>query len=225
MLYLDALKIVHEKLKPSSYVEIGCRFGASLALADCVAIGIDPNMRIEHELSEKVSLFDLTSDEFFENNDLNSLLGRSFDLAFVDGMHLAEFALTDFINLEKKASNDSVVLFDDILPKRTEYAGREPESNAWCGDVYKVIRILKKYRPDLEIAVFDIAVKGLGVVSNVDPSSTILSDNYAQITEQIAAELYTSKDVQELRKEYDVKDVSELSSYLESVRNKLSCAA
>lgn len=220
MNYLDALKVVHENYKPSSYVEIGCRFGASLELANCKAIGIDPNMRLREEPRSDTILFDITSDLFFEQQNITKLLGETFSLSFVDGMHLAEYALRDFINLEKHGDKNSVVLFDDIMPRKTEFAGREPETNAWCGDVYKVFRILKKYRTDLEISVFDIATKGLGVVTNLDSSSRVLSDNLKDIEKDIAEGVYDVKDVSVLREEFSVKTVSELAEFTKTLAEK-----
>ena len=35
------------------------------------------------------------------------------DLAFIDGLHLFEFSLRDFMNVEKLAHPGSVVVFDD----------------------------------------------------------------------------------------------------------------
>ena len=222
MNYLDALKVVHENYKPSSYVEIGCRFGASLALADCKAIGIDPNMRLREQPRSDTTLFDITSDLFFDQENITELLGETFSLAFVDGMHLAEYALRDFINLEKQGGKNGVVLFDDIMPKKTEFAGREPETNAWCGDVYKVFRILKKYRTDLEINVFDISTKGLGVVSNLNPTSTVLSDNIESIETDISEGVYDVVDVAVLREEFSVRSVSELADFAKTLAEKRS---
>lgn len=217
MNYLDALKVVHEEVNPTSYVEIGCRFGDSLALASCKSIGIDPAMRIKVELNNNVTLFSENSDDFFEKKSIDDILGEKFHLSFVDGMHLAEYALRDFMNLEKQSASNSVVLFDDILPKRTEYAFREPVTNAWCGDVYKVIRILKKYRPDLSISVFDVSVKGLGIVTNLDASSTVLQDNLEQIEKDILSDVYDVEDAKLLRDEFAVKPVNEIRNYASSM--------
>ena len=44
----------------------------------------------------------MTSDDFFASHDLAQVLGgRPVDLAYIDGMHQFEFALRDFMNLER----------------------------------------------------------------------------------------------------------------------------
>ena len=51
--------------------------------------------------------------------------GTRLDLVFVDGMHLFEFALRDFMNVERHADWWSVIVFDDILPRDVDEAARE----------------------------------------------------------------------------------------------------
>ena len=66
-----------------------------------------------------------TSDEFFASVDpFAHFGGQPFDLAFIDGMHLAEYALRDFINTERHAHPASVIVLDDMLPGITVEAAR-----------------------------------------------------------------------------------------------------
>src|SRR5438445_13268266 len=99
MRYLPFLRAVHELLEPERYLEIGVRYGDSLALARCRAVGIDPAFTISSELSCDLTLFRTTSDEYFARPDpLAPTGGKPFDLAFIDGLPLFEFALPHFIN-------------------------------------------------------------------------------------------------------------------------------
>jgi Methyltransferase domain len=214
MHYLAALKEVHEALKPRSYVEIGCRFGNSLVLADCPAIGVDPLFRLRQSIGPNVRLFEETSDAFFADHHLTALLGSPFHLAFIDGMHLAEYALRDFINLEKHAGPHSVIVFDDILPGPDASVSREEVKGLWCGDVYKALRIIKALRPDLHVAVFDVAIKGIGIVSNLDPHSTILESRYAALEASILAGEYDLDDRSQLRDEFGVRPVEALRAHI-----------
>jgi hypothetical protein len=54
-------------------------------------------------------------------------------------------------------------------------------NTAWAGDVWRILPILKKFRPDLQIVTLDCHPTGLVLCSNLDPSSTALSDHYHEI--------------------------------------------
>jgi hypothetical protein len=182
MLYLDFLKRLHEVVEPSTYLEIGIRHGDSLALARCPAVGIDPEFNLEVELGPHVRLFTESSDEYFERADpLKPLGGRPIDLAFIDGMHLAEFALRDFTNVERHSRWTGVAVFDDILPRDAETASRDRRTHHWTGDVYKMLGILERHRPDLICLRVGTKPTGLLLVLGLDPGSRVLEQRYDEI--------------------------------------------
>ncbi len=185
MRYLPFLRAVHEALEPRTYLEVGVRHGDSLALAQASSIGVDPAYELRMELPAGTALFRETSDDFFAREaPLEPFGGAPADLAFIDGMHLAEFALRDFINVERHARWTSVVVFDDILPRSVDEAARDRHTRAWTGDVYKILGILAEHRPDLVCLRVDTQPTGLLLVLGLDPTSRVLRDRY----EQIAAE-------------------------------------
>src|SRR4051812_16581590 len=148
MLSLEFLDGVHEALNPPTYLEIGVRHGDSLALARKLAIGVDPKPRLRVELSEQTRLFRQTSDDYFERpRPLRHFSGHRVAMSFIDGLHHSEFALRDFINVERVSRWTTAVVFDDIFPRSPEEASRERETRAWTGDVYKVMGILERERP------------------------------------------------------------------------------
>jgi hypothetical protein len=182
--YRLLLERIHRYLAPKTYVEIGLAEGMSFrkVLPETLAVGIDPVVSIRQPLNSPVKLFALESDEFFARHDLRSVLnGQSVDLAFIDGMHLFEFALRDFMNLERFCSGRSTILVHDCYPRDSETSSRERTTVFWTGDVWKVILCLSQYRPDLRIGVVDVPQTGLGVISNLDPDSSALGDNYVEI--------------------------------------------
>ncbi|NTV49882.1 MAG: class I SAM-dependent methyltransferase [Geobacteraceae bacterium] len=127
-------------------------------------------------------LFPLTSDDFFKQYDLREVIERqTFDLGFIDGLHLFEQALKDYINLERYARQDSVILIHDCLPIAPIVAERERCTGFWTGDVWRIIPCLKTFRPDLKIMTIPTKPSGLGVVTHLDAASTVLSDNYDDI--------------------------------------------
>jgi predicted O-methyltransferase YrrM len=216
--YLDALRLIHATVKPQFYVEIGCREGASLELAQCPRLAIDPEPNIKAPLSWPTRLFCETSDAFFARPAVHTILGQAPDLAFIDGMHLVEYALRDFINIEAHANRDTVIVIDDVAPGDIAWASRDRETQAWTGDVYKLIPLLRHYRPDLEIAVFDATIltfgKGLAVISNLDPRSTVLQDRYDEILEKLENGTFTEQTTQGIRNQLQVRPSSALTEHI-----------
>jgi hypothetical protein len=179
------LRLIHTHLRPDTYVEIGVSTGYSFiqTLPSTLAIGIDPQPETEpHRPGTR--LFAMDSDEFFSRHDLRAELGgRSVDVAFIDGMHRFEYALRDFMNLERFCGDDATILIHDCYPNDRESSAREPVPGWWSGDVWKLIVCLKQYRPDLVISVVDCPPTGLGIVTNLDPTSTVLQDSYDELCE------------------------------------------
>jgi hypothetical protein len=185
--YFTLLYRIHRHLNPRTYLEIGIGKGKSMAqaLPETAVIGIDPVPRALDPVAVTPKLFSITSDRFFKEHDLSEELGGlPLDLAFIDGMHLFEFALRDFINVEQRATPETVVLVHDCYPIDAETAARERTTVAWTGDVWKLIPCLKEYRPDLGIAVADSPPTGVGIVTGLDPSSTVLREKYDEICER-----------------------------------------
>ncbi|MFL6239997.1 MAG: class I SAM-dependent methyltransferase [Actinomycetes bacterium] len=182
MRYLEFLSRLHDVLDPGTYLEVGVRNGNSLSLARCPSVGIDPEFTLTAELAAPVWLYRTTSDEYFERPDaLAPLEGRPVDLAFIDGMHLFEFALRDFINVERHSAPWTVVVFDDMFPRRVDEAARVRHSKAWTGDIYKVIEVFRARRPDLELTFVNTTPTGLLLIHGLDASNTVLSDQYDEI--------------------------------------------
>jgi hypothetical protein len=182
------LRLIHDHLRPTTYVEIGVGQGHSFfrVLPETLAIGIDPNLKIEPPPGDR--LFPLTSDEFFATHDLREELGgRSVDIAFIDGWHHFEFALRDFMNLERYCDPESVILVHDCYPIDAETSIRDPYKGIplWNGDVWKLILALKKYRPDLRTSVVDCPPTGVGIVTGLDPASRVLADHYEEICDRL----------------------------------------
>jgi hypothetical protein len=194
LFYRDFLRQLHQTLRPGAYLEIGCLDGETLALAECASIGIDvqfqPTIRIPPR-APAVLLYQMPSDAFFEHFDPAALLGRRIDLAFIDGMHLVENALRDFINVERFCHPGSVVVLHDCLPLNREMASRNRAASErsevaqfpgwWTGDVWKLLAILPRYRPDLSVRACNAPPTGLVVVQNLKPDDRTLDNAYEAI--------------------------------------------
>lgn len=155
------LRALHGLVNPRTYLETGVNRGVSLGLSRVPSIGIDPEFSIDAELQADIHLARTTSDEFFaRRRPLAHLPVPVVDLAFVDGMHLAEYALRDVIAIERFTLPTSVIVLDDMLPGTIEMANRKRSTRRWTGDVYKAAQALRRLRPDL--LVLDVDTKPTG---------------------------------------------------------------
>jgi hypothetical protein len=220
MKYLKALEIIHRELLPKNYVEIGCRLGNSLRLSTCRSIAIDPDFEIRIQLEAPTSLFKMTSDAFFHLYHVKQLLGNPIDLAFIDGMHHVECVLKDFINIEKNSHSGTVIVIDDVLPQAIEWTTRERLTQAWTGDVYQIIAILRKYRPDLQISVLDIEMKGMALITGVNPNSVLLFEHYHTIEQEIISGAFKIDSVQEIRTSMNPIPTDSLGDLLTQIKKE-----
>lgn len=191
--YIEVLDALHRTLQPRRYLEIGMLGGATFRLSRCPSIGVDPVLRLPGDVlvgRPATLLFETTSDRFFATQDPSKLLGGPLDLAFLDGLHVFEVLLRDFINTERHCLPQSVIAMHDCLPTDLGMARprEEPQMpavsrdrGAWAGDVWKMLPILRKYRPDLRIHVLDAVPTGLVLISGLDPANSVLSTNYSSI--------------------------------------------
>jgi hypothetical protein len=186
MPYYRFLRALHETCLFDWYMEIGCRSGDSFAPVRSKTIAVDPFFRAEINIIGKkpaLHVFQATSDDFFaggflQRNDIR--LG----LAFLDGMHLVEYLLRDFMNTEAAMDPNGVIMMHDCVPFGLRMTRRDLNNlppGAWTGDVWKLIPILQTWRPDLTLTVLDCQPTGLVCVSGLDPKNRVLADNYDRI--------------------------------------------
>jgi hypothetical protein len=177
----ELLEGLHKKTRPRTYLEIGIRTGRSMVLSRCRSIGVDPVFKIDNPIHCDVQLIKATSDDFFAGEEpLAHFDGVPVDLAFIDGMHLSDFALRDFINIEPFMADTGVIVIDDVLPRNGLEAARDRKTEPWTGDVYKVVETLRRRRPDLVVLLVNTAPTGTAVVIGVDQASSVLKDAYAE---------------------------------------------
>ena len=200
----DFLAGLHALLQPRTYLEIGVNDGRSLTLSRATSIGVDPAFAVRSELHCDLHLARQTSDDFFAQDDpLAHFGGLPIDLAFIDGMHLAEFAYRDFLNVERLAGNCGVVVLDDMLPRNVDEAARDRHTGDWAGDVFKMIGILRERRPDLVVLPVNTAPTGVLLITALDPSSTVLRDSYEELLPQLE-----SADPQDVPEEIRLRSAS-----------------
>ena len=187
--YTEVLVEMHDMLQPSTYIEVGVSNGTSLCKSGAAkAIGIDPDpSQILETFDSNVIIYPNTSDQFFSLSmeDQRGLLrSQNVDFAFIDGMHLFEFALRDFIGLEKLSHPGTVITIHDCLPFDEATSRRERLQGWWTGDIWRLMLALNEYRPDLEIVTLDVDPSGLGVVRGFNGPNDVLESCYDQIVEK-----------------------------------------
>lgn len=206
--YIRFLKALHNRYVFDWYLEIGSRNGNSLAAVRSKTIAVDPVFSITKNVigtKPELHLFQKTSDSFFdseflEDNDIK------VSLAFLDGMHLFEYLLRDFIATERNCAHDGIIMLHDCCPWNLEMTTRDLDNlpeGPWTGDVFKLIPILQKYRPDLRIDVFDCKPTGLVAVSKLDPNNTVLRDKHTQIVQEYLAIDFSSQEAERLYDSFD----------------------
>ena len=182
--YFKVLARVHAHVRPATYLEVGVSRGESLKLVQpqTLALGIDPEPHLAFELASNQTVFAQTSDEFFARPDVPALLGgRPLQMAFIDGMHHFEYALRDFINIEPLCTPESLVFVHDCFPIDARSAERDQTTGFWSGDIWRLIVLLKKYRPDLAIHTLGTPPTGLGLITRLDPHSAVLRSRLPEL--------------------------------------------
>lgn len=175
----EFLAEVHLIVEPETYFEVGVQHGHSLALAHKAkkAIGVDPYPQVRPVRNQ--SIFTMTADDYFSYAvDANLLI----DLAFIDGSHLFEDALRDFMNIEQHSHPGTVVVFDDVLPYNDGVGGRQMIPGHWAGDVWKVHPILQWARgQSLNCMLVDTDPTGTMLVWGLDRTNHDLQLAYSTI--------------------------------------------
>lgn len=188
--YFRLMAHIHAYLKPATYVEIGVDEGESLQIVqpETLTLGIDPEPRVKQALTPRQKIYAQTSDDFFATHDvLAELGGRPVELAFIDGMHQMEFALRDLINLERYCTPRSVVLIHDVYPIDEKSAVRERQTAFWSGDIWRLVVLLRRHRPDLVVHTIGAWPTGLAMVQKLDPQSRLLRDRYPSLVDEALA--------------------------------------
>lgn len=202
--YLSFLEALHQNIY-LGYFEIGTQSGRSLSLSKSPSVAIDPYFVLNKDPignKEFCFLFQSTSDSFFEKI-LPQLQFLQCQLAFIDGMHLFEYALRDFINLVKISADKSLFLFHDILPFSYRMATRDYKSlnrNEDCaGDVWKLAHILIEIGMKDCMKILTSAPTGLLAVYCPDKKLVAkLEKNYDKICSKWTSIVLDSKNLEKL---------------------------
>ncbi len=134
--HLDFITFLAQLQKPNSYLEIGVHhaglFNKVLPFANsATAVDINPNAKKYISKNDKVTFYNLSSNEFWEMAKENNF---SFDLIFVDGDHSKNQVKIDFHNSLELLSPEGLLLMHDTYPLDIEST-----IPSRCGDGYLAI--------------------------------------------------------------------------------------
>jgi len=171
---IDFLASLVQRHNFQSYLEIGC------CRNDCFSriqaprkVGVDPNSG---------GTVRATSDQFFASNT------ETFDLVFIDGLHLAEQVVRDVQHSLRFLNPGGVIVLHDCLPLDAIAQFRRRSSRVWNGDVWKALAEVRTWdHVDTATCLID---EGLGIVTarpNTDlvtlPAKTYLDLTYDQLVD------------------------------------------
>jgi hypothetical protein len=105
-------------------------------------------------------------------------------------MHLFEFLLRDFMNTEAASDPKGVIMMHDLVPHNLAMTTRDLSAirGAWTGDVWKLLPILQRWRPDLKLTMLNLRPTGVLCVSNLSPGNRVLQENYDAIVAEFMAQ-------------------------------------
>lgn len=130
-----------------AYLEIGVATGYTMTsiveLPGVRAVGVDPAPVCEYVTHP------VDSDSFFEVNR------ETFDLVFVDGLHLEEQVDRDIANALAVLNDGGVIVCHDANPAVYEHATPEWLRDEWNGTVWRSITKLRCTEPELTIRVVE----------------------------------------------------------------------
>jgi hypothetical protein len=148
----------------TSYLEIGVDCGSNFERVHCAyKVGVDPSNKYE-----KIT-FNITSDEFFAQNEEN------FDIIFIDGLHVSDQVVKDIQNSLNVLNPKGTIIMHDCLPNSEAAQSRERLGDHWNGDVWKAFA---HYRKNPDLTMFTINTdQGLGFIKKGKQDVFDIPDN------------------------------------------------
>lgn len=152
--------LLAEMAFPARYLEVGVETGQTFfEVSAAFKTAVDPQFQFDRDAvpqGDAIEYFEITSDSFF----CDVKRDFKYDLVFLDGLHTWEQTYRDFCNTLLITHERSIILLDDIFPTDVFSCNRDQleavmmrqfmtddPSNAWHGDTYKVIPLIRTFHP------------------------------------------------------------------------------
>jgi len=149
------------RLGAGRYLEIGVRSGTTFLDVDMPErVGVDPGFVFDTaaHANDATRFHAMTSDRYFSEFSQDG----DFGIVFIDGLHVFAQVVRDLTNTLAHTTRQSAILIDDTLPYDVYSAHPEQgeahrlrhqagdESNAWHGDVFKIVFLIHDFFPFLD---------------------------------------------------------------------------
>lgn len=150
---IQIINTLIERNNYKTYLEIGVNTPAQPGYSHesikvAVKHGVDPNVDTTYKM---------TSDDFFATNT------TTYDIIFVDGLHIFEQAHRDIENSLKILNEGGTIVVHDCNPVHEITQRPIRASSVWHGDVWKAILKLRTERGDISIYTID-ADEGCAII-------------------------------------------------------------
>ena len=184
---LDVISYQFNRIRPKVFLAIGDR----ARYVQCVpqpilGLGVDPwpimNLK---SLPPNQQVYPVTSDYFFHSPYMVKELHP--DIILISGFHRFEQVLRDVIFAEKLCSNKSIIMVENTAPASQDDIDRADITAVahQTGDVFKIIPIFKKYRPEMKVSTLIDVDKGITIFENLDESNHTLQYELVQAVEEV----------------------------------------
>ncbi len=151
-----------------AYLEIGIAGGATFRhLAVDEKTGVDPRWRWWYLFDRRIKK--TTSDRFFTRNR-RSKNPLSFDLVFIDGLHVAEQAWRDICHSLEVLRPHGTIVVHDCMPMSKEQQMVPRVQTSWTGNVWRAF-LKASQDPGLDTFILDTN-RGCGVIRRGSPPAT-----------------------------------------------------
>jgi len=153
----------------SSYLEIGVDDCSNFDKVNIVdKVSVDPSN------ARGIPTFNMKSEDFFRLNT------QSFDIIFIDGLHIFDTVYNDLLCSLKILNRNGIILLHDTFPKKYEHQTVPPSDPCWTGDVWKAV--LKS-----QINLLDVDIKTYDVESGL---TLVTKNNHSRIKNEKLQEIY-----------------------------------
>jgi hypothetical protein len=168
------------KMNYSSYLEIGLSHNPKapyrmIEIEDKTSVDMDPATGPDYCMASDVFFEKLKSGETDFDKE------HKWDVAFIDGNHLAYQVYNDLCNAFDHLKDDGIIFLHDVLPWHYDMTIESAVSQraATCQDAWKVIEYCLKNREDMDVCTLLESGGGIGIIKKrSSPRQNMLDKNY-----------------------------------------------